>query len=381
MIKNREFRRIYIIQILLAVADAMGMNFMMLYLVTSGFRLEQILLAATLAFFTPVMFISVMRRARAKVSFLIAFAAKITCYVIALVWLKDSTVYFIYISNALVLVFFWIPYNVEFFSYVGEKTRAYMGSLAVAVYPLVGLLIPPAAALIWRTRGFDYNMIAAISILGAGAAYVLLNKAIRFRVFDYNISASLGRLKRYRSLFFLQGFWEAGIFVGIPAFTLLFIKTEVKLGIFLSYLGVLSVLATITLAKLSDRTSRRTAFLYPTVLLAGCATLALALARSFPVWIGIAGLVNFSNVMAIPFLTSVALDADLTGIDMWAGRELLLNFGRAAGSAMLLVTYTYFHDYRPGFLILGVALLLYAGLIHVKKIYVRARIMPSQPAR
>jgi len=381
MIKNREFRRIYIIQILLAVADAMGMNFMMLYLVTTGFSLEQILLATTLAFFTPVVLIALMRRARAKVSFLIAFAAKITCYATALLWLKDSTISLIYISNALVLVFFWIPYNVEFFSYVGEKSKAYMGSLAVAVYPLVGLLIPPVAALIWRTRGFDYNMIAAVAILGTGAAYVLLNRAIRFRAFDYSISVSLRRLKRYRLLFFLQGFWEASVFVGIPAFTLLFIRTEVRLGIFLSYLGVLSVLATIALARLSDRTSRRTAFLYPTVLLAGCATLALALARSFPVWIGVAGLVNFSNVMAIPFLTSVALDADVTGIDMWAGRELLLNFGRAAGSGILLVTYTYWHDYRPGFLILGAALLLYAGMIHVKRIYVRARIVPSQPAR
>ncbi|MGD9140078.1 MAG: hypothetical protein PVJ42_00920 [bacterium] len=381
MIKNREFRRIYIIQILLAVADAMGMNFMMLYLVTTGFSLEQILLATTLAFFTPVVLIALMRRARAKVSFLIAFAAKITCYATALLWLKDSTISLIYISNALVLVFFWIPYNVEFFSYVGEKSKAYMGSLAVAVYPLVGLLIPPVAALIWRTRGFDYNMIAAVAILGTGAAYVLLNRAIRFRAFDYSISVSLRRLKRYRLLFFLQGFWEASVFVGIPAFTLLFIRTEVRLGIFLSYLGVLSVLATIALARLSDRTSRRTAFLYPTVLLAGCATLALALARSFPVWIGVAGLVNFSNVMAIPFLTSVALDADVTGIDMWAGRELLLNFGRAAGSGILLVTYTYWHDYRPGFLILGAALLLYAGMIHVKRIYVRAPIVPSQPAR
>jgi hypothetical protein len=381
MIKNREFRRIYTIQVLLAVADAMGMNFMMLYLVTRGFRLEQILLAAMLAFATPVVLIALMRRARAKVSFCIAFAAKITCYLIALLWLGGPTLNLVYVANALVLVFFWIPYNTEFFSYVGEKTRAYMGSLAVAVYPLVGLLIPPVAAWLWRARGFQYNMMVSIAILGAGAAYVLFNKAIRFRTFDYSITASLRRLKRYRSLFFLQGFWEASIFVGVPAFTLLFIKTEVRLGIFLSYLGVLSILATIALAKLSDRTSRRTAFLYPTVLLAAGATIALSLARSFPVWIGIAGLVNFSNVMAIPFLTSVALDADVTGVDMWAGRELLLNLGRAAGAAIILVTYTHFHDYRPAFVVLGAALLLYAGLIHAKHIYVRARIVPSQPAR
>lgn len=381
MIKNKEFRRIYVIQVLLAIADAMAMNFMMLYLITRGYRLEQILLATTMAFATPVFLIAMMRRARAKLSFCIAFAAKMTCYLLALFALGPITLNLVYISNALVLVFFWIPYNVEFFSYVGEKTRAYSGSIAVAVYPLVGLLIPPVAAVVWRASGFRANMVVSICILGGAAAYVLSNKTIKFRRFDYGIVDSLRKLKRYRTLFLLQGFWEASVFVGIPAFTLLFFRTEVRLGLFFSYLGALSVLATVALARLSDRTSRRTAFLYPTVLLAACATLALSLAHSAPVWIGLAGLVNFSNILAIPFLISVALDAGITGIDMWAGRELLLNLGRAAGSCMILTTYRYAHDYRPAFIVLGVALLLYAGVLHIKRIYPRAAIVPAQPAR
>ena len=363
------------------MADAMAMNFMMLYALTRGFQLEQILLATTLAFATPVLLIAVMRRARAKVSFCIAFAAKIACYIIAISWLSPFTLNLVYITNALVLVFFWIPYNMEFFSYVGEKTRAYSGSIAVAVYPLVGFLIPPIAGYVWSGYGFRVNMLVSIAILVGAAAYVMLNKAIKFRTFDYGIAASLRRLKRYRTLFFLQGFWEASIFVGIPAATLLFIDTEVRLGLFFSYLGVLSVLATITLARLSDRTSRRTAFLYPTVFLAAGSTIALSLATSAPVWVGLAGLASFSNVMVIPFLTSVALDSGVTGIDMWAGRELLLNLGRAAGAGMMLLVYRHMHDHRPVFLLLGAALLLYAAVLHAKRIYPGAKIVPGQPAR
>ncbi len=381
MIKNREFRRIYAIQVLLAVADAMAMNFMMLYALTRGFRLEDLLLATTLAFATPVLLIALMRRARAKVSFCIAFAAKMACYIIALSWFGPFTLNLVYICNALVLVFFWIPYNMEFFSYVGEKTRAYSGSIAVAVYPLVGLLVPPVAGYVWHRHGFHANMMISIAVLVVAAAYVILNKEIKFRSFEYRIASSLRKLKKYRTLFLLQGFWEASVFIGIPAFTLLFIDTEVKLGVFFSYLGVLSALATVALARLSDRTSKRTAFLYPTVLLAAGATIALAFANSAPVWIGLAGLVSFANIMVIPFLTSVALDSGLTGIDMWAGRELLLNLGRATGSAAILGIYRYSHDHRAIFVLLGAGLLAYAAVLHAKRVYPSAKIVPGQPAR
>ena len=90
---------------------------------------------------------------------------------------------------------------------------------------------------------------------------------------------------------------------------------------------------------------------------------------------------NFANIMVTPFLTSVALDAGITGIDMWAGRELLLNLGRSLGSALILVTYSRLHDYRPVFLVLGSCLVLYAVVLHAKRIYPSAKIVPSQPAR
>jgi hypothetical protein len=381
MITNREFRRLYLMQIFLAVADAMGMNFMMLYLVSGGFRLESLLLATTLAFSVPVLLIAGMRRARAKVSFSIAFVAKIGAYLVALFWLSPVTVSLVYVANALILVFFWIPYNLEFFSYATERTRAYTGSVAIVIYPLVALVVPPVAAYVWHTQGFRTNMLISVCILTGSVIYMLFNRAIKFRRFDYNIVDSLKSLKRYRTMFFVQGFWEATGFVGVPVFTLLYIETELKLGFFFSYLGVLSVIATITLARLSDRISKRTAFLYPTVILAAAATVALGLARSTLWWVALVGLLNFSTIMTTPFLIAVALDARVTGINMWAGRELLLNFGRATGAGLILAIYRTTGDYRPAFLVLGLALLVYPALLHLKGIYTKAEIIPGQPAR
>lgn len=381
MISNREFRRIYLMQVFLAVADAMALNFMMLYLLTLGFRLEQLLLATTCGFSVPVIVIAAMRRARAKVSFSIAFAAKITAYLIASLWLGPVTVNFIYVTNALVLVFFWIPYNLEFFSYATERTRAYSGSVAILIYPLVALLVPPVAAYTWSHHGFATNMGISISIMLGSILYALLNPSIKFRSFNYHIIDSLKSLRKYRTLFFLQGLWEASAFVCVPVFTLLYIGTELKLGFFFSYLGVLSVIATITLARLSDRSGRRTSYLYPTVILAAGATIAVALSRSTLWWVALVGLFNFTSIMATPFLIAVALDAKVTGMNMWAGREFLLNLGRALGSALTLAVYSLSGDYRLAFVLLGAVLLLYPCALRLKGVYAKAPIIPGQPAK
>jgi hypothetical protein len=322
-----------------------------------------------------------MRSARAKISFSVAFAAKITAYLIALFWLSPGTMKFIYISNALVLVFFWIPYNLEFFSFATDRNKAYSGSVAIAIYPLVGLAIPALAGYVWHSRGFIANMGISLSILGGTIIYMWLNKAIKFRRFDYDIRESLKSLRRYRTLFFLQGFWEAASFIGVPLLTLIFVRTELRLGLFLSYLGALSVVSTIMLAKLSDRRGSRTAFLYPAVIVTGAATVSLYFAGTFFWWILAVGVLNFAGILTTPFLIAVALDSKVSGINMWAGREMLLNLGRSVGGLVILVTYRYVENPRLAFVVLGAGLLLYAVVLHVKQIYPRARIVPAQPAK
>jgi hypothetical protein len=381
MIDSGEFRRIYLMQVLLAVADAFAMNFVALHLVGLGYRLDQIILAAMIAFAVPAGLIAVMRRARARISFSIAFAAKIAAYLVVLFFLNPHTLKLIYISNALVLVFFWIPYNLEFFSFATEKSRAYSGSIAIAVYPLAGLVIPPLAGYTWSLHGFRMNVLVSVAILIAAIIYMWLNKAIKLRRFDYRISESLRRLRGYRSLFFLQGLWEASSFMGIPFLTLLLVRTELKLGLFLSYLGALSVVSTIMLSRLSDRRGSRTAFLYPALLITGALTVCLVLARTFFWWVLLAGAVNFMGVLTTPFLIAVALDAKVTGISMWTGRELLLNLGRSAGGGILLAVYRYTSEPRLAFVFLGCSLFAYALVLHLKRIYPRMRIVPSQPAR
>ncbi len=381
MISNREFRRIYLMQVLLAVADAFALNFMALYLVGRGFRLEDLMLATMLAFAFPVLLIAIMRSARAKISFSIALLAKVTAYLVALFWLSPAMMKLIYISNALVLVFFWVPYNLEFFSFTTDSNRAYSGSIAIAIYPLVGLAVPTLAGYIWHSRGFTTNMWVSVAILAGATGYMLLNKAIKFRRFDYRIRDCLGSLRRYRTLFFLQGLWEAATFIGVPLFTLLFVRTELRLGLFLSYLGALSVVSTIMLARLSDRRASRTAFLYPAVVVTAGATMALYFAGTLFWWVLTVGVLNFAGVLTTPFLIAVALDSRVSGIDMWAGREMLLNLGRSVGGAVILLAYRYLDKPRLAFVVLGAALLLYAVVLHIKQIYPRARIIPAQPAR
>jgi hypothetical protein len=87
------------------------------------------------------------------------------------------------------------------------------------------------------------------------------------------------------------------------------------------------------------------------------------------------------GVLTTPFLIAVALDAKVTGINMWTGRELLLNLGRSAGAGILLAAYRYTSEPRLAFVFLGCSLFAYALVLHLKRIYPRMRIVPAQPAR
>lgn len=74
------------------------------------------------------------------ISFSVAFTAKGTAYLVALFWLNPSTMKFIYISNAVVLVFFWIPYNLEFFSFATAELGLFLSYLeALSVIPMITL--------------------------------------------------------------------------------------------------------------------------------------------------------------------------------------------------------------------------------------------------
>jgi hypothetical protein len=218
-------------------------------------------------------------------------------------------------------------------------------------------------------------------ILAASIVYMWLNKAIKLRRFDYDIRVSIRNLRGYRTLFFLQGVWEAASFIGIPLLTLLFVRTELKLGFFLSYLGALSVISTIALSKLSDRRGTRTAFIYPALFFTGAATVSLFFAGTFFLWILLVGVTSFLTVLTTPFLIAVALDSKIAGINMWAGRELLLNLGRSFGGMLLFVAYRYTAEPRLAFVFLGCSLFAYALSLHLKRLYPRVRIIPAQPAR
>ena len=113
----------------------------------------------------------------------------------------------------------------------------------------------------------------------------------------------------------------------------------------------------------------------------GAATISLYFAQTFFWWFLLVGVVNFMGVLTVPFLIAVALDAEVAGINMWAGGELLLCLGRSLGTALLLLIYRYADNPGLTLAILGCALFMYAVVVHLKQIYPRVRIIPAQPAR
>jgi len=187
-------------------------------------------------------------------------------------------------------VLYFVPYNIAHFRLTPGHRNSFSAAIMFSIIPVISFLAPLLAGSLAQ---ISYNYIWFGSVAFFLMVLVLTKFQTDFR-YHFNFKADLTYLKPTWLIVALQGLWEPIIFAVISVFTLNFITTPLAFGSFISYLGLVAIVANLFLGRLSDRLNNRLKFLIPTTILLGLATMILPLVlNSFIGWFILAGVINF----------------------------------------------------------------------------------------
>lgn len=151
----------------------------------------------------------------------------------------------------------------------------------------------------------------------------------------------------------------------IPTYTLLFLKTELEFGGFLSYLGLLGFIISYLLSRKSDGNGQRMSYLVPLFLLMAFVMVLLPFISSTIVWVGLIGAYTLLNTASSPLRLAISLDVKKATLSFWMVRELFLNIGRFV-TILISVVGFYFEFYWPVFMMFALMGLMYPLLVRWK---------------
>ncbi len=184
---------------------------------------------------------------------------------------------------------------------------------------------------------------------------------------DYSIKESLELVKTTRLFIFLQGLWEAIPFGVVPIYTLFFIQKPFDLGIYLSYLAFVSILANFLIGKFSDNIRKRTVFLYPITILITAVTILFPLStNNLFLWIILSSFLQMLLPIFWNISTAFIIDSSVDLKKSIPGREIVLAVGRLLGLILAFLGFVLEPKPRLIFWILGAFMAFYPILLFVR---------------
>lgn len=232
---------------------------------------------------------------------------------------------------------FWIPYNLIFYEHRARGVNARTSAIAFAVQPFLDVAAALLAGLLVMLWGFTGLFFAAF-VLGLVAWPTTLalhpGKPEKVEVFK-----RIRRLKKLRTLMFLDGVVQGSVWLGVAVVTIFFIDVAFQYALFFAFLAIIGAVAALILGPISDKRAKRFAFIWPLAFFFSLANFLSAFAGTLLMW-GIArGAGTFLRLIYDPFKNAAYLDTVETVSDLYMAREVLLNIGRVAGIVVLLLAH------------------------------------------
>jgi len=257
---------------------------------------------------------------------------------------------------------FWVPFNIMYFEFSHAKA-ALFGSFYFSLTSLAMMSMPLLSGFIGENFGFDYLFITAAVL------YMLLTLPVYLlgkREYRYELKDTLSDTKGFRTLIFVEGVYFGGMMAALAVIPLFYFEKPMEMGFYLSITTVFSVIASLIVSSLSDRSRKRV--FYIRIFGAGLVltSIASSLATTMGTWYAAVSARNLFSTLFMPFTTAIIIDAKKDIDDVMVGREFILNMGRILGIAAVLLC-TLFLTIHSSLVFLGLAILLYPVLIEFKR--------------
>lgn len=237
--------------------------------------------------------------------------------------------YFLYSMLAgFILGLFWVSYNIAHFRLTPKENTGRSSALMFSIPPIISIFVPPLSGFLAE---ININIVWIATILFSILALFLVNFQTEFRL-NYPLIDSIRAVGKVKIFVFIQGFWDSLMFAAIPVYTLFFIDTPLNYGIFLSYLGTVSIIANLILGHISDRKMKRALFLYPITAFLSVLTFGLIFSlENLFLWAVVTGSITFLMPAFGSLTMSLFIDNQSDLSLSFPGRELILAVSRTLG--------------------------------------------------
>lgn len=363
---NEALKRLYPVQAFYLSGVYLFSSLLLLWFYKLGLSFGQMIAYYIILYLIGMATIALVRKIRSKPFMAIGILFQMVIVSIYVFGFRKEYLPLVGILTGPIFLFFWVSYNVQFFGNIDNKKRAFSSAMYNFAFCFLSTFMPLAAGFIAFKFGMHYVFVISFVLLATALLLALRTANTKFA---YKLMDALHCAKGVRRLIFLEGFWEHTTFIAIPLISIFFIKDELHLGAYLAYLGLIGAIASLVMAKVSDRLKKRGTFLYPLAFIVAALTFSLVFARSILPWVVLTGLLYLANPALKPFQTAVALDnAKCNTQSLMIAREFMLNFGRMTGTVSFAI-FMFFGMKEMTFALAAVAMLAYLFVIRMKGYY------------
>lgn len=357
---NKKFQNLFLFYISYSWFISFGTSILPIHFLSQHLSLQQILLGTVLKFIAQIILLITLTTFSSRISWFFALISSLIYIALSISIKTPIQFYGASLINGFTMYFFYIFYNIAHFEHTPRGEKGHSSALMFIVPSFIGIVAPLFAGYITQV---NIIFLWIISLASFFISFSLVFFQNNFQI-SYNLWDAVREIKATRIFIFIEGIWEAIPFGVVPIYTLYFIKTPLKYGMFLSYLALVSIVANFVLGKLTDKLNKRILFLYPLTILMACTTILFAYTKSnLASWIVLASVLQFLLPLFWNVSTAMVIDSHTNLKLAIPGREFMLATGRVLGLMMAVISFNMEKAPYYIFIILGIALFLYPILL------------------
>ena len=347
-----------------SICANLSTSFIPFYFKEQGFSLAWIILMYAIYASCGMVFIALLRNFSIR-AYVIGGFVSLSLGLASLAFLPPNISLYVYaILIALNLVIFWLPLNYLFFLKSSKNTNAVDSSLYMVAPGVIAMVLPLFGAAFANSLGYTW-LFALVAMLYLLPIIFVYKKIPEEKISTLPFLEGVRKFKGLKTITILEGALHHLNAIIIPVYALLFLRTSLEVGYFLSYLGFLGFVIGMLLSRYSDKNQKRKAFIFVLFFLMSLSIFLLSLSHKNIYWFITVGLFSVVYTISSPLRLAVSLDVRVADMNFWKTREFFLNFGRAITLLITVLLFT-LERYFLVFALFGFIALVYPFLVNYK---------------
>jgi len=362
---RKDIDHLITIESLVTLAGTLAGVFSIVYLVNTGFSIFEASLFYLQGFITAsiLCFIFAKRGFGHPKRWMALGMITVSIFYLSFTFLEGYWLLFVApIFFGFYIVCFWVPFNVLMLRTTSKENRGENIGYFFLVFPLIGLASPIIGGYLIDSLGYGFLFGCAFIALLSNAFLITISPATISKPMKGRIT--IKRMRPRLALgFFFEGGQEGIWFTAVPLISMIFIEGESSLGYVFALFALAGGIASIIVARVSDKKGKRHKYVQAAALLAAPLIMGVSLAPDLTYFLVIICGVYLVQPMIPILLFAMASDRmEMQKTSCSLTRELLLNTGRILGAVLCATVLFTTGDVRlayavSGFMLLGVALI------------------------